>query len=294
MGNNTIPPYQEGSQTGAIDRSTQMRRDTDTVTTPKISLYDIDYSVFYHLNNTLQLKVTHNGNSISVPCMFSNAETWSQIQRNGVIRDEQRKLMSPLIVIKRLDYADDDRLPIVGLNNYSPQLKIYPYRSLNMQYDKVAGQFATKESHEYYLISSPTYIRVNYDIIIWTDYTEQMNDVLQNIYSTQDNMWGDFWKFRTHISNVSHDTSNMPGEDRVVKTTLSITVDGMLIPEYQYNDANLQKQFTIKRVKFMSEKEESVLYEGTYNSNNPNDSLISDQPKSEIQNTFRRDVRYKL
>lgn len=289
---NDIPIYERGSSGGTEARELQMRRDNDTIVTPKVSLYDIDYAVYYHLSTTLIIKIVQNTNSIVVPVMFSSPEKWNQIQKNGVIRDNQKKLLSPLIIIRRLDYADDTRLPIVQTNLYTPSVKIFPYRTMNMQNDRVAGQVATKPSYEWYSLAAPNYVRVNYDIIVWTDYIEQMNDVIQEIFATQDHIWGDYWKFRCHINSVSSENVNTVGEDRLIKSTISLQVDGYLMAETSYKESNLIKQYSVKRVQFLQEGEESVLFDSLGEIPTDN-SRLSDEPRQDIETNFRRNIRYR-
>ena len=99
--NPTTRPYQQGRLGGEQERSSQQRRDNDIVTVPKVTLYDIDYAIYYHLVENMKLQITENGNVISVPVMYSNGEKWSQIRQNGFLRDESRKVMAPLIIHSR-------------------------------------------------------------------------------------------------------------------------------------------------------------------------------------------------
>ena len=53
----TIRPYQYGQiyDTRYSNRADEIRRDNDTVKIPKVTLYDIDYSIYYHLAFNLKL-----------------------------------------------------------------------------------------------------------------------------------------------------------------------------------------------------------------------------------------------
>lgn len=257
---NTLP-YQQGSSTGDIDRSSQIRRDNDNVKVPKIGIYDVDYAIFFHLQENLKPQVVENGSSISVPVQFANGEKWAQIRSQGYLRDVNKKVLAPIMVLRRVDVSSDDRLPIVDTNTWNPTYRMIPYRSMNMQYDRVAGQYLSKESVEHYMVDVPTFVRINYELIIWTDLVEQMNELVQRLMGITDHVWGDYHKFRTNIQSTTHDNVNVPGEDRLVKTTMSLQVDGHLRNEYEYHQSTIQKAYSIKRVDFLNETTDEVPFD---------------------------------
>lgn len=260
--NPIIRPYEQGRISDAPNRADQMRRDNDTVKVPKITPYDIDYAIYYHLSEAIRPVVSEQGGvSVQVPVYFANAEKWSQIRSQGFMRDNNSKAIAPAIVIRRTSIAADDRLPIVDLNQYNPTYRLAPMRTSGMQWDRLSGQYKRKESVEYYLVDMPDYVRVNYDLVVWTDLQEQMNDVVHLIMNASDHVWGDFNKFRVNVQDVTHDNTNLPGEDRIVKSTITLQVDGYLRSEYEYQQSKIQKQYSLKTVKFLSEGTEQVIQE---------------------------------
>lgn len=259
-------PYQIGRSTDLDNRAQQIRRDNDTVKVSKITPYDIDYAIYYHLAENVKPRVNENGISIPVQIMFANGEKWSQIRQHGYIRDNQKKVLAPLMVLRRTGMTQDDRLPMVDLNlftpalgGFAPRIKIIPMKTSGMQFDRVAGQYQRKESLEYYVTDVPDYVRVTYELIIWTDYQEQMNDLIHPIIGISDHVWGDFYKFRVNVSDCTHDNVNIPGEDRLVKSTISMTADGYLRSEFDYQQSKIAKQYSIKTVKFLNESTEQVI-----------------------------------
>lgn len=286
---NPIRPYQQGRTGGTIDRSTQMRRDTDEVVVPKITLYDIDFAVYYHLANNLNLFVIENEVSIQLPVMYANGEKWSQIRQHGYLRDGNKKVMAPLIVIRRTGFSNDERLPMPNLNNYRPTYKVLPYKTTSMQYDRIAGQYVSKESFEYYMVNWPNFIRSNYELLIWTDLQEQMNGVVQTIVEASDNMWGDQMTFRTNVQDISHENVNVPGEDRLVKSTITLQVDGALRNEYKYSQQSIQKAFSVKRVKFMENDSPPIISDTNPVANNTQN--IADIKDVSNPNSLKKNLR---
>jgi len=82
-------------------------------------------------------------------------------------------------------------------------------------------------------------------------------------------MWGDFHKFRTTIQSITPDNVNVPGEDRLIKTTINLQVDGYLRNEYEYQNSKIQKAFSIKKVKFLEEGSDRILFDDINDLNNP-------------------------
>lgn len=289
----SIPPYQQGRTTTSISRDQQMRRDNDTVKVSKIGLFDIDHSVWYHLQNNWKPQVIENDVAVPVPVIFANGEKWSQIRAQGYLRDNDKKVQSPLIVIKRGDISQDDRLSFHpghvwgGNSTLYPKLKVIPYRTTGMQYDKTAGQYLTKESVEFYLMDVPEYVRITYDLIFWTDLQEQMNVLLQGLLPMSNHMWGDFHKFRTTIQSMTPDNVNVPGEDRLIKTNISLQVDGYLRNEFEYQQSKIQKAYSIKKVRFLEEGSERIIYDDVQDQINPSIENTANIPQPNLKRKVR-------
>lgn len=283
----TTNPYQDGrTVNSSAGRADQMRRDNDIVKVPKIGLYDIDFGIFYHLKEVWKPQIIENDVSIPVPVMFSSGEKWAQIRAHGYLRDNDKKVQSPLIIIKRNDVQEDTRISTLpgqvwgGNSQFYPKSKLLPYTRKGMQFDKVTGQYLTKESKEFYLIDIPDYVRLTYDLIIWTDLQEQMNVLVQGLIPMSGHMWGDYWKFRTVITSTTHDNINVPGEDRLIKTTMQLQVDGYLRNEYEYQQSKIQKAYSIKKVRFMEEGSERII---TDQINDLNEPTIEDPLKRKLR-----------
>lgn len=291
-------PYQEGRSGNYVNRAQEMRRDNDIIKIPKVTLFDIDYAVYFHLAENLKPVVTQNDVQVPVPVMFANGEKWAQIRKYGFLRDSNKKVFAPVMVLRRTNVANDDRLPIVNLNvfwpqAFSPKTKIIPYKTTNMVYDRIAGQYVSKDSYEFYLTDVPDYVRVNYELIIWTDLQEQMNVLVQGIIPLSDHVWGDYWKFRTNVQDITHDNVNIPGEDRLVKSTVTLQVDGYLRNEFEYHTSKIMKAYSIKKVRFLEENTEQVLFDQIQELSSPKlpPKPIQDVNLSEDGRTLKRQIR---
>lgn len=286
-------PYQDGRTVTSYSRDSSMRRDNDVIKVPKIGLYDIDHAIWFHLTNNWKPQLIENDVSIPVPVIFANGEKWSQIRAQGYLRDNSKKVQSPIIALKRNDVTEDERIQLLpgqmwgGNSNFYPKTKLIPYKRSGMQFDKVAGQYLTKESVEFYLIDVPDYVRLTYDLVIWTDLQEQMNVLVQGLIPMSNHIWGDYWKFRTVITSTVHENVNVPGEDRLIKTTMQLQVDGYLRNEYEYQQSKIQKAYSIKKVKFLQEGSEQIFFDQVNDLNEPNVEPTSDI----LQNQLTRKIR---
>lgn len=296
MAKPNIRPYQEGNYQYPTDRSAVIRRDNDTIVIPEITLFDIDYAIYYHLTQNVKVQVEDNGNQIQVPVIFANGEKWSQIRQHGYLRGADKKVLAPIITLRRTDVVKDDRLGMYNSNASNSVYRLHPYRNFGMQYDRTAGQYLKKDSVEYFLVSFPDYVRVSYEVIVWTDLQEQMNPIVQSFITVNDDVWGDVNMFRTNVSGITPDTVNVPGEDRLVKTTLTLQVDGYLRPKFQYQEAKIQKQYSIKTVRFLQEGTEETIFDlnDDYPTRNSPHKEISTQNKDTIKEesaNMRKNIR---
>lgn len=245
-----------------LNRAYEVRRDDDTFKTPSISPYDIDYAILYHIQQNIKPQVVENRNVIDVPVLYAAGETWAQIQRYGFARDKSNKAMTPLIVLNRTSMRDDERFDrLRGPNtNRIMSYSIKTPQQLNSKNDKLNKTYNTKNSETVALLTIPDRVIVDYELIIWTELTSQMNQVVQMIKNQHKSTWGDVFKFTTFVTNYNFDTVNDLGTDRVVKSTLSLEVRGTLQPEYELQTSTVRKSHSIKRVEFKNEIEQYEIY----------------------------------
>jgi hypothetical protein len=250
---------------GTRNRAYDTRRDNDTFKTPSITIYDIDYAVLYQLKNKMKLTVNENGTEIPVPVMFSNGETWAQVQRHGYLRDKMRKVMTPIIMLRRTSVADDDRVPKLDIRDNTPGNSHIYFTNIQKEnaYDwvnKTTDLNRDDRTYTYYASVIPDHVRVGYDLIIWAEHTMQLNYIVQQLNTQNRLPWGDAMQFVTSLTEFSFETMNAAGEDRIVKATTTLEVAGILQAEYELNQSTITKAQTIKRVEFRNEVEQYELY----------------------------------
>ena len=86
---------------------------------------------------------------------------------------------------------------------------------------------------QYYVSVVPDYVTVTYDVNIFTNYVAENNKIIEAIEFASDSYWGDEnrWHFRTMLDNLATTTVINTGEDRAATTTVTLKVNGYLIPD---------------------------------------------------------------
>ena len=239
-----------------LDRSNQIRRDDDVIRTKKRTLYDIDYAIKWFIENEIQPQLNDTDTLINVPVIFSNGEKWDNVRRLGYLRDEKGMLQSPLIMLKRNSVAERDSYKTLDVNwPQSGNQIVYKqkYNAKNRYEDDLfpIPNNIRQQSEQIYVVDIPKYVTIEYDMMIWCDYTTQMNELIDQILPYGRFAWGqDATKFATAIGSISFETTNTIGEDRLVRATIPLTVQGTLLSEQESRVATLKKMYSIKQLTF--------------------------------------------
>lgn len=221
----------------------------DTAKPLSISLMDIDEAVIYYLENIIKPRVQQNGSIINVPILYGDSERWSQIQKNGYLRDKKNQILLPTIVFKRTNIEPNKSLTSkVDANNphnYNVFTKSYNRRNT---YDNFTQLTNRKPEKEYHAVVVPDYVTLNYSFVISTHYVEQMNTIIEAINYASDSYWGDPAKFKFKATIDSYaNTVELPADgQRVVKTTFSLKLHGYIVPDVIQKDLTSIKKFNNK------------------------------------------------
>jgi hypothetical protein len=103
---------------------------------------------------------------------------------------------------------------------------------------------------EQYNITIPDYVTVSYEVMVWTDFTEQMNTILEAFQYATDSYWGDKYgyKFNVRIDSFSNTSEVSDTTQRIIRTTFNMVVNAYLLPEEFNNQPTTNRAFTVKRV----------------------------------------------
>jgi len=215
-------------------RAQQRSTKQDNVKDFSIGLKDIDETIFYYFNNVIKPSVIQNGVVKTVPIIYGSAERWSAVQKDGFYRDKNGKIQLPLIMVKR-DSVEKNRqlgnkMDANNPNNFGVFEKKFSRKNV---YDRFSTLNNRVETKEYHGVVIPDYVNLTYSCIIFTEYIEQMNKIVESINYASDAYWGDPEKFnfRAMIDSYNTTTELNQGEDRSVKTDFSIKLLGHIVPD---------------------------------------------------------------
>ena len=239
-----------------LNRAEQTRRDDDVIRTAKRTTYDIDYAIKWFVDNEIQPQIISNQIVTRVPTIWSNGEKWDNVRRLGYLRDEKGMLQSPLIMLKRNTVTERDSVKTLDVNRpQSENVRVYKskYNERNRYEDSLFPMPINEpaNSEKIYIADIPKYVTIDYDMMIWCDFTTQLNSVIDQILPYGRFAWGnEFNKFTTTLGPINFETVNTVGEDRLVRATIPLTVLGTLLSEQEVRRSTLRKMYSIKQLTF--------------------------------------------
>jgi hypothetical protein len=216
-----------------FNRASQISLKDDNHATINLGLQEHDDAVLYYLENVIRPTVTQNERQIAVPIIYGSPERWKSVQYDGFYRDKNGKTMAPLIMFKRESFEKNrtlgNKLDGNVVHNVQYFEKNYSQRNV---YDNFAVLNNQKPQKEYMLGVIPDYINITYKLAIFTDYVEQMNQLIEALEFASDSYWGDPEKFvfRAIITTFPTPVTLENAVDRVSKSEVSITLQGYIIP----------------------------------------------------------------
>ena len=241
-----------------LNRAEQVRRDDDIIRTPSRTIYDVDYAIKSFIENEIQPYVIDNGNKVQVPVIFVHGEKWDNVRRLGYMRDEKGLLQCPAIMIKRNSFTERDTVKTLDVNknpdsNYRIHKNKYGPRN---RYEDTLFPLPDivrekQPSTPIYVVNIPKYITVEYELMCWTDFTSQMNDLVNDLFTYNRFAWGnDHNSFSTTMGAFNFETVNTVSEDRIVRATIPLTVYASLLAESEVQTESIRKMYSIKKVSF--------------------------------------------
>ena len=239
-----------------LNRSAQTRRDDDVIKTPRRTLFDIDYAIKWFVDNEIQPQIKSNQEIITVPVIFANGEKWDNVQRLGYLRDEKGKLQSPMIMLKRSSVVERDNYRTLDVNWPQAGNQIIhrtKYNERNRYEDELfpIPNQQPANSNKVYLVDIPKYVTIEYEMMLWCDFTTQMNDLVDQILPYGRFAWGnEANKFATAIGSISFETVNTVGEDRLVRSTIPLTVQATLLSGQEARMETIKKMYSVKKISY--------------------------------------------
>lgn len=215
-----------------IRRDTQIRRDEDKVKGISITLYDVDFAIKRYIEQTIKPSVVENGRRIPVPVQYGSPEKWTSMQKLAALRDGKAKANFPLIVYTRTGVAKNEELPKLNVLPRSEMHQmdhfINRYSEMN-KYDKFSTLQNRQPKWERYSMVVPNFVNITYQLQLYCDYIEQINDINEMFLDHEGRAWGIEYKFMARQDGMELNTSVPSDGDRINTSTIGLNVKAGLI-----------------------------------------------------------------
>jgi len=219
-----------------------------------VGIKDMNEAVDYYFKNVLKLHVIQNGSRVNIPIIYGNQENWASVQADGYYRDGGAKLLAPLLMYKRTNLTQNRGLGNKLDGNKAVNVQIFEKRfNKKVAYNNFNALNNVLPQKEYIAVVSPDYVTLSYSCIIWTYFIEQMDKIIEEINYSSRSYWGDpnRFQFYSDISAFEDSTSVSSGDDRLVRTNFTMTINGWLIPDSMNKYiSSVNRQIGISQVVF--------------------------------------------
>jgi hypothetical protein len=253
IGNEFIDPYDQNlgnpNNFGGLNRGHEQSFRGDTVKPLTIGIQDIDESIMFYFKNVIKPSVLQNGERINVPIIYGAPERFKSFQKDGFYRDKNNKIMSPIILFKRTNLQKvrnlGNKLDANNPVNFGVFQKNYTTRNAYGPFEVLNNRIPEKV---YYPVIVPDYVTLTYTCTIQTYYIEQLNKIIEAVNYASDSYWGnpERFKFSARINSFSTINELSEGEDRIVKATFDINLNGYIIPDSIQKNLTSLSKFTDK------------------------------------------------
>ena len=228
-----------------------------------ITLKDVDTAVLNHVKNVMKPREKEANETLKIPVYYGNEERWKAVRKRGVLRDKNNSLILPLIMLRRTEISRNDlsgqSFPHDIRRQHVDVVRSSRWSKDN-QYDRFSVQQGVQPVYENVVTGMPNYTDVNYEFVLWTNFIEQMNPLIESFVDQSHTYWGDGTnnKFLCNIDSVSDASEMNQDGERFIKSTFSVVTKAYLLPEYLNSVitnkvSNIKKFTTPSRVTFNQE-----------------------------------------
>lgn len=162
-------PFSEPTKLGQPEQNRAYeiseRKDGDKDFT--IGIKDVDEALMYYFNNYLKLSVVQNNAKLTVPIIYGTPENWKSVQRDGYYRDQNEKLMAPLLMFKRSSITQNRDLGYKLDGNQAHNVQLFKKSFSKRNVYSNFGVLNNRVPETKYVVSAtPDYITVEYECIL--------------------------------------------------------------------------------------------------------------------------------
>jgi hypothetical protein len=249
-----LPPYTADSQVSQDPTNPGMdtKLEAGDQAPLQVTLMSIDETIVNYLSDTIKPTVIDNETVRMVPVLYGTPERWSTFRKDGIIREPgSDKAQTPVVMLRRTSV---ERAPLTNPSNKYLETSWETGWNKRNAYDKFAVLNNIRPSRQFHAVIIPDYVTVTYDVVLWTEYEEQMSDLIGQIQVEGDEYWGtrNGYKFRVRIDGFDSQTELEASQDRVVRSVFQMKVSAYLVPERMIKNFRLspttRKAYTAKKM----------------------------------------------
>lgn len=237
------------SEDAKLNKAKQLRRDQDNVKNVSVGIYDIDSAFSNFLQNDVKPTIEDDGRFYPVPVIYASPEKWASAQRDGFMKDDNGMMLTPVISFKRNNLSINTDLAKlkVAENEDTHQMFERTYTKVN-RYDQFSVLTGQTPKKEYMSVERPDYVNLEYEVVVWCDYMEQVNKIVEQIVFFQGRSFGDRYKFVIKGDSYSFETISEMGQDRITKASINLTAKAYIVPEYAAMSNNTKRRISVGKV----------------------------------------------
>lgn len=239
-------------QDGSTNRGYDNKFDEGDSAPIQVTLEFINDTIMDYFQNTIKPNIDDNGNIRSVEVLYGTGERWANVRQFGALRDPMnQKLLTPLIMLRRTNVTRSQ--PMNPNNKYLYTTMDNGWNARNV-YDKFAVLNSITPSRQLRKVMIPDYMELTYEVVLWTEYQEQMDRLIEQINIEAEEFWGkrNNFKFRVNINEFVSQADLPASQDRIIRTTFQMKVNAYLIPERMVKNFKListsEKTYTAKKM----------------------------------------------
>ena len=231
-----------------------------------ITLKDIDTSIMSYVKNVIKPTIQEANERIKVTVMYGNEERWKSVRKRGVMRDVNGSIILPLIMLKRTSIEKNQELPRAewDVKREHAQVVRKQLWSKKNRYDRFNVQFGNKPLQESLVTTTPNFVNINYSFIVWTNFIEQMNPLVEVFEENNNTYWGDSsdYKFLSYTDSITDASEMNQDGERFIKSEFTLITKAYLLPEdtnsvVTNKISNMQKVLSPSKVTFGVESDAS-------------------------------------
>lgn len=214
-----------------------------------VKLIDIDTTIADYMSSVVIPDLEENDSLVKVPLIYGNAERWNGARKDGYLRDQRGKIQVPLIMFKRNSIERNDSMANFKEVNI---ISTYQKYSKKNRYEKFSLQNGVAPVQDLYSVNVSDYVTLTYEVMVWTSFTQHMNQIVEAFQYATDRYWGkeDGYRFKVRIDSFDTQQEVGEGSERIIRTTFNMIVNAYLLPERYNEKPTVKKTRTVKRVVF--------------------------------------------